>query len=220
MIHAFVSHLRIFAWQTVIKIQQSDCHTAVQFSCSVMSNSATPWTAAHQASLDDKGAGPASVPQAPCLESPWALFNALIFLPCKSLFWDKGPLISFSTDLCKSCGWSYKWICLMVVEGQFLVWPVQFSRSVMSDSLWPHGLQDTRPPYPSPTPRVYSNSCPLSRWCHPTTSSSVAPFSSCLQSFPASGSFQMSQFFTSGGQTLEFQLQHQSFQWTFTTDFL
>ena len=65
----------------------------------------------------------------------------------------------------------------------------------MSDSLWPHGLQHARPPCPSPTPRVYSNSCPSSRWCHPTISSSVIPFSSCLQSFPTSRSFQMSQFF-------------------------
>ena len=65
---------------------------------------------------------------------------------------------------------------------------VQFSHSVMSDSLWPHELQHARPPCPSPTPRVYSNSCPLSRWCHPTISLSVAPFSSCPQPFPASGS--------------------------------
>ena len=79
----------------------------------------------------------------------------------------------------------------------------QFSRSVMSDSLQPQGLQHTRPPCPSPTPGVYSNSCPLSQWCHPTISSSVIPFSSCLQSFPASGSFPMSQFFTSGGQSIE-----------------
>ena len=78
---------------------------------------------------------------------------------------------------------------------------VQFSRSVLSNSLWPHGLQHTRLPCPSPTTRVYSNSCPLSQWCHPPISSSVIPFSSCLQSFPASGSFQISQFFTSGGQT-------------------
>ena len=78
---------------------------------------------------------------------------------------------------------------------------VQFSRSVMSDSLWPHGLQHARPPCPSPTPGVYSNSCPLSRWCHPTISSSVIPFSSCIQFFPASGSFQMSQLFVSGGQS-------------------
>ena len=80
--------------------------------------------------------------------------------------------------------------------------PLQFSRSDMSNSLWPHWLQHARPPCPSPTLRIYSNSCPLSRWCHPTTSSSVVPFSSHLQSFPASGSFQMSQFFTSGGQNI------------------
>ena len=78
----------------------------------------------------------------------------------------------------------------------------QFSCSIVSDSFWPHGLQHARPPCPSPTPRVYSNSCSLSRWCHPTISSSVVPFSSCLQSFPASGSFQMSQLFESGGQSI------------------
>ena len=79
---------------------------------------------------------------------------------------------------------------------------VQFSCSTVSNSLWPHGLQHDRIPCPSPTPGVYSNSCPLSQWCHPTISSSVVPFSSCPQSFPASGSFQMSQFFTSGGQSV------------------
>ena len=77
---------------------------------------------------------------------------------------------------------------------------VQFSHSVVSNSLWPHGLQHARPPCPSPTPRVYSNSHPLSQWCHPTISSCVVPFSSHLQSFSASGSFQVSQFFASGGQ--------------------
>ena len=76
---------------------------------------------------------------------------------------------------------------------------VQFSRSVMSNSLRLHGLQHARPLCPSPTPRVFSNSCPSSQWCHPTISSSVISFSSHLESFPASGSFQMSQFFTSGG---------------------
>ena len=80
---------------------------------------------------------------------------------------------------------------------------VQFSRSVVSDSLQPHGLQYTKPPCPSPTPRACSNSCPSSQWCHPTISSSVVvPFSSHLQSFPASGSFQTSQFFASGGQSI------------------
>ena len=72
----------------------------------------------------------------------------------------------------------------------------QFSHSVMSDSLQPHGLQHTRLPCPSPTPRACSNSCPSSWWCHPTISSSITPFSSCLQSFPASGSFPMSVFHT------------------------
>ena len=79
----------------------------------------------------------------------------------------------------------------------------QISRSVVSDSLRPHELQHARPPCPSPTPGVYPNSCLLSRWCHPTISSSVIPFSSCPQSFPASGSFPVSQFFTSGDQRIE-----------------
>ena len=72
----------------------------------------------------------------------------------------------------------------------------------MSESLWPHGLQYTRLRCPSPIPEACSNSCPLSWWCHPIISSSVIPFSSCLHSFPASGSFQMSQFFTSDGQSI------------------
>ena len=78
----------------------------------------------------------------------------------------------------------------------------QFSHSVTSDSLWLQGMQHARPPCPSPTPRVYSNSCPLRQWCHPAISSSVVPFSSRLQSFPASRFFPMSQFFTSGGQSI------------------
>ena len=79
---------------------------------------------------------------------------------------------------------------------------VQFRYSVLSDSLWPHGLQHARFPCPSTTPRVHPNSCPLSWWCYPTISSSVVPFSSCPKSFPASGSFPMSQLFTSGGQSI------------------
>ena len=78
----------------------------------------------------------------------------------------------------------------------------QFSRSVMSNSLWLYGLQHTRLPCLSSTPRACSNSCLSSWWCHPTISSSVVPFSSCLQSFPASGSFQMSHFFASGVQSI------------------
>ena len=84
----------------------------------------------------------------------------------------------------------------------FIFSSVQFSCSVMSDSLKPHELQHDRPPCPSPTPRVHSNSCPLSQWCHPTISSSVVPFSSCPQFLPASGSFSMSQLFASGGQSI------------------
>jgi len=87
-------------------------------------------------------------------------------------------------------------------RSNFSIRSVQFSHSVVSDSLRPHGLQHTRPPCPSLTPRVYSNSCPLSPWCHPTISSSVIPFSFRLQSFPASGSFPVSQFFTSGGLSI------------------
>ena len=87
---------------------------------------------------------------------------------------------------------------LRTMEGELRA--VQFSSSVMSEYLRPHGLQHTRLPCPSPTPRAYSDSCPLSQWCHPTISHSVIPFSH-LQSFPASGSLQMSQFFTSGGQS-------------------
>ena len=80
-------------------------------------------------------------------------------------------------------------------------WSVQFSRSVVSDSLWPHESQHARPPCPSQTPGVYSNTRPLSQWCHPAISSSVVPFSSFPQSLPASGSFPMSQLFASGGQS-------------------
>ena len=99
----------------------------------------------------------------------------------------------------------------MTTHSSFLAWriPWTWSLGVQSISvqslicvwvLWPHGLQHTRPPCPSPTPRACSNSCPLSRWCHPTISSSIIPFPFCLQSFPASGSFPMSRLFASGGQ--------------------
>ena len=102
----------------------------------------------------------------------------------------------------------------------FFFCSVQSSRPVVSDPLRPHELQHARPPCPSPAPRVYPNSCPSSRWCHPTISSSVVPFSSCLQSFPTSGSFQMSQLFTSGSQNIGVSASNQSFQWTPRTDFL
>ena len=95
--------------------------------------------------------------------------------------------------------WTIK---LMSYSLKLLFSSVQFSHSVVSDSLRPHGLQHTRLPCPSPTPEACSNSCPLNQWCHQTISSSVIPISSCRQSFPASGSFPMSQFFTSGGQRI------------------
>ena len=98
-----------------------------------------------------------------------------------------------------------------------ITYSVQFSCSVMSDSLWPHELQQARPPYPSPTPGVYSNSCPLCQWCHPAISSSVVPFSSSPQSLSASGSFPMSQLFAWGGQSIGVSAS-QSFQWTPRTD--
>ena len=103
-----------------------------------------------------------------------------------------------------------------------LIWisSVQFIHSVVSNSLWPYGLQHARLPFPLPTLKVYSNSCPLSWWCHPAISSSVVPFSSHLQSFPASGSFKWVSFSHQVARVLAFPLQHQSFQRIFRTDFL
>ena len=100
---------------------------------------------------------------------------------------------------------SHSWHWCQLSVSRLFLWAspsVQFSCSVVSDSLRPHELQHTRPPCPSPTPRVHQNLCPLSWRCCSTISSSVLPFSSCPQSFPASGSFQMSQLFTSGGQSI------------------
>ena len=90
----------------------------------------------------------------------------------------------------------------ILVRTQRRIWGLKFSHSVMSDSLRPHGLQHTRAPCLSSTPGGYPNSCPLSQWCHLTISSSVIPIFTCLQSFPASGSFPMSQLFVSGGQSI------------------
>ena len=96
----------------------------------------------------------------------------------------------------------------------FHIYSVQFSSvsSIVSDSLWPHESQHARPPCPSPSPGVHSDSHPSSQWCHPAISSSVIPFSSCPQSLPASESFPISQLFACGGQSTEFQLQHHSLQ--------
>ena len=101
-------------------------------------------------------------------------------------------------------GITYFCVAFKLSEFQFLLFTssVQFSHSVMSDSLRLHEPQHTRPPYPSPTPEVHPNPCLLSQWCHPAISSSIIPFSSCPQSFPASGSFPMNQLFASGGQSI------------------
>ena len=102
--------------------------------------------------------------------------------------------------LISSAIWSFPLSQITSSNAKLPLSSVQISCSVVSNSLRLHGLQHTRLPCPTPTPRVYSNSCPLSQWCHPAILSSVFPFSSHLQSFSASGSFQMSQFFASGGQ--------------------
>ena len=125
--------------------------------------------------------------------------TGLIFLQSKVLL-----RVFSNTAVQKHHGWKVKYciwrnMCLNIKTSYA---SVQFSHIVMSDSLQPHGLQHARLPCPSPTPRAWSNSCPSSRWCHPTISSSVIPFSSCLPSFPASGSFPVSQFFTSGDQSI------------------
>ena len=149
---------------------------ACMHSCSVVFNSATPWTIAHQA---------------PC---PWDNPGKSI-LQWVAISSSKGS--SWPRDWTSvSCGFHIgRWILYHWVA-------CQFSHLAMPDSLWPHGLQHSRLPCPSPTPGACSNSCPSSRWCHPIISSSIVPFSSCLQSFPASGALPMNQFFTSGSQSI------------------
>ena len=140
------------------------------------------------------------------------LWSYLDSYPCRLSFYIEDLPICYLCSCDSEISKSVNWIQAHSRIG--LLWPdlirkspsrhlifSQFSCSVMSDSLWPHGLQHARPPCPSQTPGAYPNSCPLSQWCHPTISSSVLPFSSHLQSFPASGSFPMSQLFTSGGQS-------------------
>ena len=136
---------------------------------------ATLWTVAHQAPLSIGFSKPEYWSGLP-FPSPGDLPTPGIKATSPALHVDSLPIESFSS--------------------------VQFSRSVLSDSLRPHESQHTRPPCPSPTPRVHSNSCPLSRWCHPAISSSVFPFSSCPQSLPASEYFPMSQLFAWGGQSI------------------
>ena len=148
------------------------------------------------------------------LESEWVLFSSAGWKYC---------LTSSSGKKCQEKCWMTS-NCVPATNSEAVntVYPhyyisVQFSPSVLSDSLQPHGLQHSRLPFPSPTSGACSNSCPSSRGCHPTISS-VVPFSSCLKSFLASGSCPMSQFFTSGGQSIQ-HFQHQYFQWVFRTDF-
>ena len=112
---------------------------------------------------------------------------------------DKGGKESNKECVTKSVTTLSAWSLIISLIGNSKLF---FSGSVVSDSLWPHGLQHTRLPCPLLSPQVYSNSCPLRQWCHPTISSSVIPFSSCLQSAPASGSFPMNQLFASGGQNI------------------
>ena len=131
--------------------------------------------------------------------------NLYIMLKCKQI---SSYLAELEKNLCYLSLWFMPGALFLSRVWQLPVVfsSVQLSHSVVSDSLRPHGLQYTRLPCSSPTPRACSNPCPLSQWCHLTTSSSVIPFSSCLQSFPASGSFPMSQFFASGGQSFSFSI--------------
>ena len=126
-----------------------------------------------------------------------------VFLPGESQGWEPGGLPSMGSHRVGH-DW-YDLAAAAAAEGQILhdsADSVQFSCSVVSDSLWPHEPQHARPPCPSPTPGVYSNLCPSSRWCHLATSSSVIPFSSYPQSLPESGSFPMSQVFSWGGWSI------------------
>ena len=142
--------------------------------------------------------------------------SAFNFVYFKSIFHDCEHHLRPILNLHCSCFEHFKSSSLSFVNNHS---SVQFSHSVMSDPLWPHGLQYSRLPWPSLSPRTYLNSCPSSQWCHPTISSSVIPFSSCLQSFPASGSFQMSQFFASSGQSIGVPKARLYLVWIHTTFF-
>ena len=139
-------------------------------------------------------------------------------LAAAAAYWDKSHLIMVCMILLMYCWIEFASILLRIFGSVFFS-DLLFSHSVVSDSLYPHGLQHSRLPCPSLSPRVCSNSCPLSLWCHPTISSSVAPLF-CLPSFPASGFFQWVGSTHQVAKVLELQLQHQSFQWIFRVDFL
>ena len=140
---------------------------------------------------------------------PFQFFSCcqqLKWLPCQVEKWHYFWILFIFYGRCtlwsRLAHWTRFWYCSPTAITIWALSSVQFSCSVVSDSLRPHELQHTRPPCPSPTPGTYSNSCPLSRWCHPVISYSVVPFSSCPQSLPASGSFPMSQLFAWGGQSI------------------
>ena len=137
----------------------------------------------------------------------WIVFSSVSEISCHNCVSVLDSLFG-SSDL---------YVCLSANTTVSLL--LYLSHSAVSNSLQPRGLQHARLPCPSLSPGVCSNSHPLSWWSHPTISSSVALFSSCPQSFPASGSFLMSWLFTPGGKVLELQFQHQSFQWIFRVDF-
>ena len=157
------------------------------------------WKAAHRCGSADTLWSQSSPEQVLPALGPWAAY----FPSCSSVLLD----VSREHHRSRSSAWI------------FHTSVSQFSRSVVSDSLWPHEPHHARPPCPSPTPRVYPNPCPSSPWCHPTISSSVISVSSCPQSFPASDLFQWVSSSHQVDKVLEFQLQHQSFQWILRIDF-
>ena len=143
--------------------------------------------------------------------SAWYLYLGIV---AENTWWAfMREVISIYEGKEKLLGYSIMWATLLFSS-------VQFNHSVMSDSLQPHESQHARPPCPSPTPGVHSDSCPLSRWCHPAISSSFIPFSSCSKSLPASDSCPMSQLFSWGGQNTGVSALHHSFQRTPRADLL
>ena len=155
---------------------------------------------------------------------PWSFYCPVV-APFFIAFYNNFPLLMFpiflspfvlKVTLVSILLQSFQWNHSKVASDQFS----SVACSVMSNSLWPHEPQHARPHCPSPTPTVHPNACPLTEWCHPTISSSLIPFSSWPQSFPASGFFQRVISLNHVAKVLEFQLQPQSFQWTFRTDLL
>ena len=134
--------------------------------------------------------------------------------------WDVYMFFFLCVYMVHHIDWFVKNLCIPGINPTWSWCSVQFSCSIISDSLWPHGLQHARLPCPSPNARACWNSCPLSRWYHLTLSSSVIPLSTCLQSFLESGSFPMSQFSLSSGQNIGVSASASVLQWIFSTDFL